>query len=98
MTTVQPGATDCQTIEVGTNHDKTTTANTTTISLGEEKMNVKSRALDGSVRHEGNGVETIELTQTPGATLGISIKGGVDHPFLVSKDDKVCVCVIVCAP
>jgi len=88
MTSEQQGATDCETTEAGINHDKMTTNTTTTTSLGEKKTTNKSRNVDGSVRHEGNGVETIELKQTPGATLGISIKGGVDHPFLVSKDDK----------
>jgi len=34
-------------------------------------------------------IETIELAQIPGQTLGISIKGGNDHPFLVSKDKEV---------
>jgi len=89
MTSEQQGATDCETTEAGINHDKMTTSSTTTIRLGEKRSTTnKSRAVDGSVRREGNGVETIELKQTPGATLGISIKGGVDHPFLVSKDDK----------
>jgi len=34
-------------------------------------------------------IERIELAQIPGQTLGISIKGGNDHPFLVSKDKEV---------
>ena len=36
-----------------------------------------------------NAVETIEFELSSRATLGISIKGGIDHPYLVSKDDRV---------
>jgi len=55
-----------------------------------EDKNQKTREIcHGSFRSGTNSFETIELAQISGQTLGISIKGGVDHPFLVSKEKEV---------
>ena len=68
------GATDCEAAECNVNENKISTAAVKEGVCGEKN---------------GNRIETIELPQKTGSTLGISIKGGTDHPFLVSKDDRV---------
>ena len=42
-----------------------------------------------ATNNTGGSVEKIELSPSVGTALGISIKGGLDHPFLVNKEDKV---------
>jgi len=42
----------------------------------------------GATGNTGGSIERIELSPSVGAALGISIKGGLDHPFLVNKEDK----------
>ena len=74
------GATDCEAAENQTDENKLAT-------MKKEGANEK---VGDSHRFSGcKNVETIEFAHSAGNALGISIKGGIDHPYLVSKDEKV---------
>ena len=65
-------------------------ADETRIKSQKEKESNEAESATNLKSYGGSSnVETIKLAQNCGLTLGISIKGGVDHPFLIAKDDKV---------
>ena len=74
------GATDCEAVESQVKSEKQNSEKQKAdVEISQESYNYKSSG--GS-----SNIETIEFAHISNQTLGISIKGGVDHPFLVSKD------------